>query len=149
MNPFRWASLRNFLYFATLSGMGWFLDFGTFLILVGAAHLPESVANFFSSYVGLTFVWITSLQRVFNVNAKSRHHFLLVYWVGQFFSILAYSWALHIVAQALSQGQDLPFIGGHADASAKIIITPFNLVSNYIFMKVLTQYMHRAKSSHA
>lgn len=37
----------------------------------------------------------------------------------------------------------------NTEIAAKIIVTPFNLVTNFLFMKFLTRYMRNAHSAYA
>lgn len=141
------ALLRLFLGFAFLSGLGWLCDFGTFTLLVKLFDVPGFIANFVSSYVGVTFVWFTSLKTVFGRTGAARGRFLFAYWGFQFVSILAYSQLLHLVVGWL-QTPGLPaWLQANAAVAAKIIITPFNLVTNFLFMKWLTRFMQQATPS--
>lgn len=122
--------------FVALSGLGWLCDMAVFTLLVKLAGWEAAAANIVSSYAGVTFVWFTSLNTVFRRAGGGR--FLLIYWGFQFVSILAYSHALGLVSAAL------PALGqweSHRALAAKILITPFNLVTNFMFMKALTRHM--------
>lgn len=145
MKTWVWRHLGVFLGFAALSGVGWLCDFLTFAFLVKFLAVPGSVANFVSSYVGVTFVWIFSLHAVFEVGGPRKNIFLLVYWAFQFFSISAYSaliqqGAIHLVrfGPGMFSQSDLLLL-------SKIIVTPFNRLTNFIFMKFLTGYMKSAR----
>lgn len=120
----------------------------TFMLLVKLTAVPNFVANFASSYVGVTFVWFASLKVVFQRSDERRNTFLLVYWCFQFVSIMVYSQLLHLVADALIGLSHLRQISHNPDVAAKIIITPFNLVTNFIFMKFLTCFMHKEYQAH-
>lgn len=122
--------------FIALSGLGWLCDMATFALLVRLAGWDAAAANIASSYAGVTFVWFTSLKTVFQRAGAPR--FLLMYWAYQFVSILAYSQLLALTVAAL------PALGawdGYRALAAKILITPFNLASNFLFMKVLTRHL--------
>jgi putative flippase GtrA len=123
--------LRTFLPFLLLSGLGWLCDFATFALLTRTFGLTPFTANFVSSYVGVTFVWFTSLQTVFRRAGTRRG--LMLYWAYQLLSILAYSQVLQSVSHALAPS--LPAAG----LAAKILVTPFNLATNFLFMKFLTR----------
>lgn len=128
--------MRVFLHFGALSGLGWLLDFGVFAILSEIFAVPGFVANFLSSYAGVTFVYFVSLKMIFKRNNMGRNIFLIAYWGFQFLSILFYSQVLEMVAAALLA---VPF----HQLGAKIIITPLNLISNFLFMKLLVRSMRR------
>jgi putative flippase GtrA len=125
--------------FIALSGMGWLCDMATFTLLVKLAGWDASTSNIASSYVGVTFVWFASLNAVFQRAGGGR--FLLIYWGFQFASILAYSHALGMLASALATWPQAAPFESYRAPSAKLLITPFNLVTNFMFMKALTGYM--------
>ncbi len=137
---------KLFLKFIALSGIGWICDFLSFTILVKFG-MPDFAANFISSYIGVTFVWFTSLHRVFGHSGQVKSHFLFVYWSFQFISILAYSHFLHQFVVALYNLQMMQVLDSQLEIVAKIIITPFNLFTNFIFMTFLTRFMIRSSSN--
>ncbi|WEF32952.1 GtrA family protein [Pseudoduganella chitinolytica] len=127
-----------FLRFLFLSGLGWLCDFATFALLVRGLGVAPFEANFASSYVGVTFVWFTSLKTVFRRDGTRQG--LLAYWGYQFISIFAYSQLLQVVAGTLHG-----WVPGMEGLCAKILVTPLNLVTNFLFMKILTRSMrHRS-----
>lgn len=140
---------RMFFGFALLSGLGWLCDFVTFALLVKLFNIHSFVANFVSSYVGVTFVWFTSLKIVFKLGGKGSSTFLVVYWCFQFVSILIYSQLLRMTVHEIPSVFQLVQISQNPEIAAKIIVTPFNLVSNFIFMKFLTRYMRHEPTTHA
>lgn len=139
------ALAKIFFGFAMVSGVGWLCDMLTFAILVKLFDTPPFVANFVSSYAGVTFVWFVSLKMVFRRESGGRSVFLLAYWAFQFVSILLYSELLHLLAAGLRDTALLHRISMDAGIVAKIIITPFNLITNFIFMKLLVRFMHAEK----
>lgn len=134
--------LRTFLGFLLLSGLGWLCDMLTYTALVRLAGVSPFAANVASSYVGVSFVWFTSLGTVFRRSGEGAGRFLLLYWVYQFVSIMAYSQLLQLAAAVLAGHAGAPAL--HSAVAAKIIVTPFNLVTNFLFMKVLTRRMRAA-----
>jgi len=135
-----------FFLFLVLSGCGWLCDFLSFTLLVKLIGAPDFVANFISSYVGVTFVWFTSLNRVFGQSGQVRGRFLFFYWAYQFVSILVYSQLLHFAVGWMHIISVPIALAGQVEIVAKIIVTPFNLVTNFIFMKTLTQFIKRTRS---
>lgn len=140
------AAFLQFLHFGFWSGLGWLCDFFGFLLLVSVFDASGFMANFISSYVGITFVWFTSLNRVFDRTSTPQTYFLITYWVVQFFSILAYSHIIQLVVDALG-GVSYSVLMNNPEISAKVIVTPFNLVSNFLFMKFLTRFMQHARTT--
>lgn len=140
--------MKRFLFFALLSGIGWLFDFATFTLMIKVFDVTSFVANFVSSFVGVTFVWFASLKTVFGRTGAARGCFLFTYWGFQFLSILAYSQLLHLLQGSLG-GVGLPeSLTASLAIFSKIIVTPFNLVTNFIFMKCLTNYMRQGLSAH-
>lgn len=121
------AQFIQFIGFSFWSGLGWLCDFASFTLLVKVFDTPEFMANFTSSYLGVTFVWFTSLKRVFGRTGESRGRFLFSYWGFQFVSILAYSQLLHLIAGVMTI-ELMASIINHAKIAAKIIVTPSQLL---------------------
>jgi|GEM_PF-1895376 len=131
----------RFLGFGIFSGIGWLLDFATFVILLRWLSFPEFAANFVSSYVGITFVWFATLGAIFKHRQGRSGGFLLVYWGFQFVSIVIYSQVLQMIANSASNFTQLTFVAGNSGVAAKLLVTPINLITNFIFMSFLTNYM--------
>lgn len=128
-----WAMAVRFI---ALSGLGWLCDLATFTLLVRLAAWEAGAANIASSYAGVTLVWFASLKTVFRRAGDGR--FLLTYWGFQLLSILAYS---HLLGLAATAAPSLGPWDGYRPLAAKLFITPFNLITNFIFMKLLTRHM--------
>lgn len=150
-------NLATFLRFAFLSGIGWLCDFGTYALLVEMADFKAATANFISSYVGVTFVYFTALRFAFSKVTHNHRLFLSLYWVYQFASIVIYSALLaglvHWLLEQPSLAPNTSDIGSYplneyTDIIGKLIITPVNLITNFIFMKALTHYMQDEVAPH-
>lgn len=133
---------RRFVFFAALSGVGWLLDVVSYAMLVEVLGGKPFVSNFISSYVGVTFVWFASLKRVFGRNGAGGR-LLVAYWGFQLLSILGYSHTLQLLVGAVVSLNLLTQFGGSGEMAAKLLITPFNLVTNFLFMKFLTRFMQQ------
>ncbi|WP_011296914.1 GtrA family protein [Cupriavidus necator] len=140
--------IRLFLGFALLSGVGWLCDMLTFVLLDRVFGVPVFVANMVSSYVGVTFVWFASLKAVFSQQSSHHSGFLLIYWGFQFCSILLYSQLMHFTANTLHAWPGIAPLAVGVGILAKIIITPFNLVTNFLFMKLLVRFMDKKKHAY-
>lgn len=132
--------------FVFLSGLGWLCDFCTYAFLVKLFNVSPLVANFISSYVGVTFVWFASLKSVFQAAEGAGSRFLLLYWLFQFVSILVYSQILSLMVPVFDSPAIPVLFGEEAAVIAKIFVTPFNLVTNFIFMKFLTNFINKTKA---
>lgn len=137
--------LRPFLGFVLVSGVGWLLDFCSFLGMTIVLDIRPSISNFFSSLAGIIYVWFVSLRRVFNNEYCSKSHFLPIYLGYQGISILLYSLAIGVIAASnqilLLEG----LIGLTPDVTAKILLTPINLLTNFSFMHMLIRFMPKAE----
>lgn len=126
-----------FLKFFLLSGVGWLIDIFTFFVLTEFVSTSVVIANYISSFFGLTFVLFSSRKAIFDdaTGWNSRQSFS--YLCYHFLSISVYSFSLGALAGFL-----INWLGGHnilisAALVAKLIITPLNLVTNYIFIRLL------------
>ena len=136
---------KNFLSFALISGFGWLTDFLSFTILVKYFAMNAGYANFISSFVGVTFVWFISLKKVFKYSGSNQHSFLVVYWIYQIISISIFSQLIQLAVGICPEIFHLLNINFNPAIEAKIIITPFNLLTNFIFMSLLTQFMRKKR----
>lgn len=129
--------MREAFWFVLISGTGWVLDLLVYTGLTEGAGLAPAYANFISSYAGLSFVYFTATRIAFRKQTQGRLTFLLAYWIYHLASITGYSALLGWVVVAIE-----PYSGSaHAAIAGKILITPFNLATNFIFMKLLTLKM--------
>lgn len=141
------ALSKSFLGFAFIAGMGWILDFACFTSLVKGSSLSPVLANIISSYVGVTFVWFMSLNAVFKASGSKNHYFLILYWAFQFLSISFYSAIIHQLARLMSGIDLLALSTPDSLVVAKIMATPFNLLTNFVFMKTLTRFMKKREQA--
>lgn len=136
--------IRQFCRFVLLSGLGWLCDFTTFTVLVKCLGVPGFWANIISSYVGVTFVWFTSLRSVFGKIDATPVHFLFIYWIYQLVSILSYSQLINeLVGIRVLSSSHFLFMSQPV-ICAKLVVTPFNLVTNFLFMKLFIRFLKNA-----
>jgi putative flippase GtrA len=133
--------MKLFLGFILVSGIGWVLDFLSYTGLTQAAGVAPAYANFISAMVGVTYVWMVALNRLFGKGGYGKSVFLPIYWGYQAASILAYSILISLAVAAafnvwLSQLTHLP-----PAVMAKILLTAPNLLTNFVFMSFLTKFM--------
>ena len=134
---------RSFLRFAFISGCGWLIDFCLMLAMVFLFSLNVGTANFISSFVAVTFVWFVALRIVFTKKYKGNSFFLAMYWGWQFVSILFYSYLISQFVNIAYFIELSRFLHIGWQALAKVIITPFNLITNFLFMFYLTRFMEK------
>ena len=131
----------NIFRFSLISGFGWLLDMFTYLILTKLSYSLE-LSNFLSSFVGITFVWFVSLSTLFQSKLSNYGYTFLMYWGFQFISIFTYSKLLKIIFLILSEYLDFGLFFT-ISIIAKILITPFNLLTNYLFLRFLISHVNR------
>lgn len=140
-------NIIKFIYFSLISLCGWLLDFISFLTLTNYINISISYANFISSYVGVTFVWFLALSAIFKTQVKNNNKFLFIYWGYQFISIFFYSYLIIFFQYLPIIFRISNYLGLEWQAIAKIIITPFNLLTNYSFMHLLTLIIKKRTSN--
>lgn len=141
--------MKIFLGFVLISGVGWLLDIASYAGLSQLFGMAPSYANFISSMVGVTYVWIIALNRLFDRREYAKSIYLPVYWGYQGISILAYSALISSVAASAFNSKIGEILGIPFGLVAKIIITGPNLLTNFIFMSILTKFMKPgAKQQH-
>lgn len=141
--------MKLFLGFVLISGVGWLLDMASYAGLSQLFAAPPAYANFISSMVGVTYVWIVALNRLFDRREYGRSIYLPIYWCYQGISILAYSALISIVAASVFNLEIGKIFDTPSALVAKIIITGPNLITNFIFMSFLTKLMKSsAKQKH-
>lgn len=133
--------MKIFLAFALISGVGWLLDIISFTLLSENIGIAPSCANFFSSMFGVTYVWFIALKKIFKHREYGRSRYLPVYWGYQAVSILSYSAFISFVAASGYNRIFSEILGVSFNVVAKLIITPANLLTNYLFMKILIKFM--------
>lgn len=133
--------MKLFLGFVLISGVGWVLDIASYAGLSQFFAITPSYSNFISSMVGVTYVWIVALNRIFDRREYRQSIYLPIYWGYQALSILVYSALIAIVAASdFNLKIGLMF---HIPSTlvAKVIVTCPNLITNFIFMSFLTKTM--------
>jgi|LNAP01.1.fsa_nt_gb putative flippase GtrA len=133
--------MKLLLGFVFISGVGWLLDMVSYAALSQLVGAAPAYANFISSIVGVNYVWIIALNRLFDRREYGKSIYLPIYWCYQGISILAYSALISIVATTAINSKIGEIIGVDFDLVAKIIITGPNLLTNFIFMTILIRFM--------
>ena len=136
--------MKLFLGFVLISGIGWMLDMLSYAALSQFMGVAPSYANFISSMVGVTYVWIIALNRVFHRRDYGKSIYLPIYWGYQGASIIAYSTLISVVAASAITSRLGEIVGIPLGIIAKILITGPNLFTNFIFMTILTKFMKPA-----
>ena len=131
--------IQAFKFFG-LSGIGWIIDFGVFTLLTNVIHVPAGVANIISSLCGVTFVFFTSTIRTFAVKTErfSLKQKYIFYVLFEIIVILVASKCVGLLSGVFAQAE-WEIVVKFAPILAKICVTPFTMLCNFIFMKILTE----------
>lgn len=133
--------MKLFFGFILISGVGWLLDILSYAALSQIVGVAPAYANFISSMIGVTYVWIIALNRLFNRPEHGKSIYLPIYWGYQGVSILTYSGIISAVAASAVSAKIGEILGLPFGFVAKIVITGPNLLTNFIFMTILTRFM--------
>lgn len=131
--------LQAFKFFC-VSGIGWIIDFCIFLTLTKLG-VSEVIANIYSSFAGICFVYAVSTKKLFknmneNFNLKKK---FIVYILYQVVVVSISSFVIGGLNGLIIKNIDIKLIHDFSQLVAKIIVTPFTMVLNFIFMKFLIE----------
>ena len=130
--------IQAFKFFG-LSGLGWIIDMCIFSLLTYFG-VYTILANIISSFVAVTFVYLTSTKNIF-VNMNNKFNIkkkYVVYVLYQVIIVLISSTIINLIAKDLT-GSNIELFVNYSKISAKIIVTPFTMVTNFMFMKFLVE----------
>ena len=131
--------LRQAIGFVGLSGIGWILDFTTYIVL-GFFFSNPVLNNFISSWVGVTFVFIFATRKVFQNNSRIALKWkYLIYIVYQMLLIFFVSKVLGVVNSFIIASVSVGFVKRFSAILSKIIITPITMILNFFVMKGLIE----------
>ncbi len=121
--------------FIGLSGIGWTLDFSTF---TGLGFISENLVlnNIISSWVGVTFVFLSATRKVFRNNSKIPLKLkYVIYLLYQCVLIFFISKVLNAVNIFIVTSITIEMIIKSSAIIAKIVVTPITMVLNFFVMK--------------
>ena len=137
--------MKNFLKFGTLSGAGWLIDCGILLVLSQTFGVALSIANFISSSTAALIVFTVSRFLIFDSNTQNSILKTLVYFFYTCGVIFAASTVIGPVLRLVRYGSqylELSPSTGQAAFFAKVLITPPQLLANFI----ISRYLSTARS---
>lgn len=127
--------LQQAVKFVGLSGVGWGVDFCTYAVL-GRFFSNLFVVNYFSSWVGVTIVFIFSTRIVFRSSSKNPLWLKYVlYIVYQIVLILLISQLLSWINTFLVKYIAWNIVKKFSYLIAKILVTPVTMTLNFFVMK--------------
>ena len=130
--------LQAFSFFG-ISGIGWIMDILIYSILTQNS-INTFTSNCLSSFVAITFVYLTSTKKIFinnndTFNLKKKYVLYIVY---QIIIITLSSYFIGLVSNFLLSSEFV-FFASNSKICGKIIVTPFTMVTNFLFMKFLVE----------
>lgn len=133
------TQLKNFtkqvLRFIGLSGMGWVLDFFTYMGL-GIISDNLVINNIISSWVGVTFVFTLATRKVFSNKGSIplgwKYAAYLLYQCGLIYFI---SRLLNVLNSSITGYLQTEFFLKLSPVFAKILVTPVTMILNFFIMK--------------
>ena len=130
--------LFQFFKFLFVSGTGWIIDFGIYLILTNIFKLEVFYSNVLSSIPAITFVFIVSTKKIFqkNKNGMSLSKKYLIYFVYQLILIFLVS-LLGQFLYAIALNYNI--VHKMLKIIIKILITPITMIINFFVMKFLAE----------
>lgn len=131
--------IQAFKFFG-LSGIGWVIDFGVFTTLTKVVHVPAGISNIISSLCGVTFVFFTSTIKTFAVKTErfTRKQKYIIYVLFEIIVILVASKCVGLLSGVFAKAS-IDLVVSFSPILAKICVTPFTMICNFIFMKILTE----------
>ena len=127
--------------FTLISGMGFNLDFGVYLILTNLIKLPILYANMISAVPAITYVFFMSTKKVFNKKKSNIditmkyvvyfiYQIILVYLVSSLAQLM-YDNSINVLTKAI--------IINNLKIIIKLLITPITMTCNFFVMKILSE----------
>lgn len=130
--------IKQALSFFLVSGIGWLLDMTIYTIL--SNFIAITISSIISSSVAVSYVYFVSTKKIFEnketFNIKTKYLFYIIY---QIIMILTSSFIIGYLNNFILKHISLSFIIKFSKICAKIIITPFTMIINFIFMKFLME----------
>ncbi len=130
--------LAAFLKFGSLSGLGWLLDFTILMLLVGLAGAPTFAANVVSSSVAALSVFLVSRSLIFTPERGGLEIRVAIYLTYTLLMIGLAAGAMTLIVDVLSAlagRHDLHPRPAVLTATAKILVTPPLLISNFLMSR--------------
>lgn len=131
--------IKQAIHFFGLSGIGWLLDFGSFTLL-GMVSNNLVLNNFLSSWVGVTFVFLTATRKVFRNNSRiSLKIKYLIYLIYQVILILLMSKLLNEINILIVTNINVEVVKTYSGILSKILVTPISMILNFFVMKYVIE----------
>ncbi len=131
--------LRQIAKFVGISGIGWILDFCTYISLSFCSN-NIVINNIISSWLGVTFVFIFATRKVFKNNSRiSLKKKYAIYLAYQLILIYLISKLLGYINSYIISNVMIEEILRLSTVISKVIITPITMIMNFIVMKSIIE----------
>lgn len=137
--------MRSFLKFGSLSGAGWLLDCVLLLLLSQSFGIHVSIANFVSSSVAAILVFTVSRFLIFDRSPGRPFLKTLIYFFYTCGVIVVASIFIGFLVRLAQYGADhlaLEITRGQAAFLAKVIVTPPQLLANFLMSRYLSRAIY-------
>ncbi|MBE6140465.1 MAG: hypothetical protein E7172_02890 [Firmicutes bacterium] len=133
--------LKQAISFIFVSGIGWILDFSTFIILTNIFDFKILFANMLSAIPALSYVFIRSNKSIFkNQNSKlDLKYKYIIYFIYQIILVTSISFLGESLFKYFVNKIDIAFILNNLKIIIKIFITPITMFLNFVIMKNLIE----------
>lgn len=134
--------LVSFLRFGGLSGLGWLADACILLALVGFFGVAPFIANLVSSSIAALSVFLISRELVFNKASGRTALRIAAYLAYVLVLICVASVAVQLISTWLrefAEGHRLALSATAAAGVAKVIVTPPQLVLNFLVSRFMSE----------
>ncbi len=134
---------KQFLSFFVVSGIGWCLDFTTYIICTSIFNMQVSISNMISAIPAITWVFIISNKTIFKsqnskLNIKYKYIIYFLYELILVTLISYFGEGLHFILRTFYFINNT-FLINYLKIIVKIIITPITMILNFIVMKNLIE----------
>lgn len=134
--------LIAFLKFGGLSGLGWIADTCILLTLVSVLGVAPFAANLISSSIAALSVFLLSRETIFNKAAGGTGSRIAGYLVYTFLLICVASLGVQVISAwvgKLASARHIALSATEAAAVAKVLVTPPQLVLNFLMSRFLSE----------
>jgi putative flippase GtrA len=130
-------NFKNIMTFVVLSGIGWLIDFAVFGTLVSVVNLAPFFANYISSVCGAAFAFFAFSVISTKGLYRPRGRELGIYIAYQVISITLFSLAIEFLSRLFGEYNFVVLGLVVAPLLAKVVVTPFSLLTNYVVSRLL------------
>ncbi|MCT4545324.1 MAG: GtrA family protein [Vallitalea sp.] len=141
--------IKQFIGFISVSGIGFIIDFTCYTILTNVFNMNVFASNFLSAIPAVTFVFFVSTRYVFGNNLKTTEKLVryIIYVLYQI--VLLY--CVSKLSQMIYDYEEISFLVHMNKQVKKILvklcITPITMTINFIFMKVIVEFLSKEKQN--